>query len=113
MVRCRGSSHGPGTDRPQILALYEVLMQTSDNPVVALSHTVAAAMVHGPRVGLELLENVGADRRIAAGHRLHAIRANLLEMAGDRDAARHALTWLMFRGSRLAHRAGLLLLGAQ
>jgi predicted RNA polymerase sigma factor len=47
-------------------------------------------MVHGPRVGLDLLENVGADQRIAAGYRLHAIRANLLEMAGDRDAARHA-----------------------
>jgi RNA polymerase sigma factor (sigma-70 family) len=78
------------TDWPQILALYEVLMQASDNPVVALNHAVAAAMVHGPRVGLELLKNVGADRRIAAGHRLHAVRANLLEMAGDRDAARDA-----------------------
>jgi predicted RNA polymerase sigma factor len=78
------------TDWPQILALYEVLMQASDNPVVALNHAVAAAMVHGPRVGLDLLENVAADQRIATGHRLHAVRANLLEMAGDRDAARHA-----------------------
>jgi predicted RNA polymerase sigma factor len=78
------------TDWPQILALYAVLMQASDNPVVALNHAVAAAMVHGPRVGLDLLENVVADQRIAAGHRLHAVRANLLEMAGDRDAARDA-----------------------
>jgi RNA polymerase sigma factor (sigma-70 family) len=78
------------TDWPQILALYEVLMQASDNPVVALNHAVAAAMVHGPRVGLELLENVGADERIAAGYRLHAVRANLLETAGDLDAARDA-----------------------
>jgi predicted RNA polymerase sigma factor len=67
-------------------------MQASDNPVVALNHAVAAAMVHGPRVGLALLGNVGADQRIAAGHRLHAVRANLLEMAGDRDAARNATT---------------------
>jgi predicted RNA polymerase sigma factor len=78
------------TDWPQILALYEVLMQASDNPVVALNHAVAAAMVHGPRVGLDLLENVGADQRIAAAHRLHAVRANLLEMAGDLNAARDA-----------------------
>jgi RNA polymerase sigma factor (sigma-70 family) len=78
------------TDWPQILALYEVLMQASDSPVVALNHAVAAAMVHGPRVGLDLLENVGADQRVAAAHRLHAVRANLLEMAGDRDAARDA-----------------------
>jgi RNA polymerase sigma factor (sigma-70 family) len=78
------------TDWPQILALYEVLLQASDNPVVALNHAVAAAMVHGPRVGLALLENARADKRIAAGHRLHAVLANLLEMAGDRDAARGA-----------------------
>jgi len=106
------------TDWPQILALYEVLMQASDNPVVALNHAVAAAMVHGPRVGLALLGNAGADQRIAAGHRLHAVRANLLEMAGDRDAARNAylraaeLTaspphqrYLNARAARLADRA--------
>jgi RNA polymerase sigma factor (sigma-70 family) len=107
------------TDWPQILALYEVLLQASDNPVVALNHAVAAAMVHGPRVGLELLENVGADERIAAGYRLHAVRANLLEMAGDLDAARDAylraaeLTaslphqrYLNARAARLAGQAG-------
>jgi predicted RNA polymerase sigma factor len=107
------------TDWPQILALYEVLMQASDNPVVALNHAVAAAMVHGPRVGLQLLENVGADERIAAGYRLHAVRANLLEMAGDRGAARDAylraaeLTaslphqrYLNARAARLAGQAG-------
>jgi RNA polymerase sigma factor (sigma-70 family) len=107
------------TDWPQILALYEVLMQASDNPVVALNHAVAAAMVHGPRVGLELLENVGADERIAAGYRLHAVCANLLEMAGDLDAARDAylraaeLTaslphqrYLNARAARLAGQAG-------
>jgi predicted RNA polymerase sigma factor len=55
--------------------------------VVALNHAVAAAMVHGPRVGLARLDNVAADQRVAAGHRLHAVRANLLELAGDRDAA--------------------------
>ena len=106
------------TDWPQILALYEVLMQASDNPVVALNHAVAAAMVHGPRVGLALLENVGANQRIAAAHRLHAVRANLLEMAGDPEGARDAylraaeLTaspphqrYLNARAARLADRA--------
>jgi predicted RNA polymerase sigma factor len=78
------------TDWPQILALYELLMQARDDPVIALNHAVAAAMVHGPRVGLDLLDNAGADQRLAAGYRLHAVRANLLEMAGDRAAARDA-----------------------
>ncbi|HTW01910.1 MAG TPA: DUF6596 domain-containing protein [Streptosporangiaceae bacterium] len=78
------------TDWPQIMALYEVLMQLSDNPVVRLNHAVAAAMVRGPRAGLELLAGLGADERVARGHRLHAVRAHLLEMADERDAARDA-----------------------
>jgi RNA polymerase sigma factor (sigma-70 family) len=76
------------TDWPQIMALYELLMQTSDNPVVALNHAVAVAMVHGARAGLDLLGELEADERIAGDHRLHAVRAHLLEMAGDRVAAR-------------------------
>lgn len=75
------------TDWPQILALYELLMRISDNPMVALNHTVAVAMVQGARVGLDLLEKIEADERIAEDHRLHAVRAHLLEMAGDRVAA--------------------------
>ncbi|MEU4332079.1 RNA polymerase sigma factor [Nonomuraea dietziae] len=75
------------TDWPQIEALYEVLM-LSDNPVVALNHAVAVAMVRGPRAGLDLLGELESDERVAADHRLHAVRAHLLEMAGDPVAAR-------------------------
>jgi RNA polymerase sigma factor (sigma-70 family) len=76
------------TDWPQIMALYEVLLRVSDNPVVSLSHAVAVAMVRGPRAGLDLLAGLEADKRIAAGHRLPAVRGHLLEMAGDLAAAR-------------------------
>jgi RNA polymerase sigma factor (sigma-70 family) len=78
------------TDWPQIVALYELLLQISDNPVVALNHAVAVAMVQGPKAGLGLLRRLEADQRITASHRFHAVRANLLEMAGDRAAARIA-----------------------
>ena len=37
------------TDWPQILALYDLLRRMSDNPMVALNHAIAAAMVHGRR----------------------------------------------------------------
>ena len=81
------------TDWPQVLALYTLLERMSDNPMVALNRAVAAAMVHGPRHGLELLEALGKDERLANHHRLSAVRAHLFEMAGDRDAAvRHYLT---------------------
>jgi predicted RNA polymerase sigma factor len=78
------------TDWAQILALYEVLLRLSDNPVVALNHAVAVAMVHGAAAGLDLVDKLAADERIAEDHRLHAVRAHLLEMAGDQAAARAA-----------------------
>jgi RNA polymerase sigma factor (sigma-70 family) len=75
------------TDWPQILALYELLARVAPNPMVTLNHAVAVAMVHGPRGGLELLATLDADERMAGHHRLEAVRAHLLEMAGDHAAA--------------------------
>ena len=78
------------TDWPQILALYEVLERVSPGPVVTLNRAVAVAMVHGPRAGLALLGTLDADERMAHTHRLEAVRAHLLELAGDITAARAA-----------------------
>ena len=75
------------TDWPQILALYELLKSMSDNPMVMLNHAIAAAMVHGPPKGLTLLAALDSDRRIAGHHRLSAVRAHLLELAGELEAA--------------------------
>jgi RNA polymerase sigma factor (sigma-70 family) len=75
------------TDWPQILALYELLKQISDNPMVLLNHAIAAAMVHGPRQGLNLLDGLKGEPRIAEHHRMDAVRGHLLEMAGDWEAA--------------------------
>jgi RNA polymerase sigma factor (sigma-70 family) len=75
------------TDWPQILALYGLLKRMSDNPMVTLNHAIAAAMVHGPAAGLKLLEALDADPRLAGHYRLDAVRAHLLERAGDHEAA--------------------------
>ncbi len=78
------------TDWPQILALYDLLRRMSDNPMVRLNHAIAAAMVHGATKGLELLDALKADARLADHHRLDAVRAHLLELAGDcQGAIRH------------------------
>ena len=71
------------TDWPQILALYQVLERISDNPMVSLNRAIAAAMVHGPRAGLELVAALDGDARIAGHYRLDAVRAHLHERAGD------------------------------
>ncbi|MEV0387329.1 DUF6596 domain-containing protein [Nonomuraea sp. NPDC050643] len=75
------------TDWPQVLALYGVLAGIDDNPVVRLNQAVAVAMVRGPRAGLDLLDRLAADDRMAGHHRLAAVRAHLLEMAGEPVAA--------------------------
>jgi RNA polymerase sigma factor (sigma-70 family) len=78
------------TDWPQIKALYELLLQISDNPMVALNHAVAVAMADGPARGLQRLETLATDNQLAEDHRLYAVRAHLLEMCGDIPAAREA-----------------------
>lgn len=76
------------TDWPQIAALYRLLLGISDNPMVRLNYAVALAMARGPRAGLEVIESLESDQRIAKHHRLDAVRAHLLEMAGESQAAR-------------------------
>jgi RNA polymerase sigma factor (sigma-70 family) len=75
------------TDWPQILALYELLEGMAPNPVVTLNHAVALAMVRGPQAGLDLLATLDGDARLRDTHRVEAVRAHLLELAGERPAA--------------------------
>jgi RNA polymerase sigma factor (sigma-70 family) len=101
------------TDWPQILALYDLLRRMSDNPLVGLNHAVAAAMVHGPTKGLELVDGLKADARLANHHRLDAVRAHLLEMAGDRDGAVKHYRAAASKTSSLPERNYLLMQGAR
>ena len=75
------------TDWPQILALYGALDSITDNPMVELNHAVALAMVDGPQAGLERLDAIEADGRLEGHHRLDAVYAHVLEMAGEEQAA--------------------------
>jgi RNA polymerase sigma factor (sigma-70 family) len=74
------------TDWPEILALYGLLEGVAPGPMVALNRAVAAAMADGPETGLALLAEV--EPRLEGHHRVHAVRAHLLELAGD-DAGAH------------------------
>ena len=75
------------TDWPQVLALYELLKRVAPSPMVTLNHAIAGAMVHGPAKGLELLQALDSDPRVADHYRLDAVRAHLLEKLGDHQAA--------------------------
>ena len=76
------------TDWPQILGLYGLLEQVAGSPLVTLNRAVALAMVDGPAAGLALLDRLDADGGPLAGrHRVHAVRAHLLETAGEEASA--------------------------
>jgi predicted RNA polymerase sigma factor len=75
------------TDWAQILGLYGLLERMSGNPMVTLNHAIACAMVLGPEAGLEMIETLDVKGRLAGHYRLNAVRAHLLEMAGDRARA--------------------------
>ena len=107
------AAHASETDWPQIRALYEVLMRLQDNPVVALSHAVAVAMVDGAAAGLARLDAVAADPRLAASHRVDAVRGHLLERIGDRAGAVANYRRAAERTASLAERHFLLLQAAK
>jgi predicted RNA polymerase sigma factor len=96
------------TDWPQILALYDLLRKMSDNPMVMLSHAIAVAMVNGPEAGLALLDALDRDGRLKNHHRLDSVRAHLLEMAGDRAAAKACYLQAAERTASLPEREYLL-----
>ncbi|WP_435223113.1 RNA polymerase sigma factor [Streptomyces sp. Tue6028] len=78
------------TDWPQILALYDLLARLAPGPVVELNRVVAVAMVHGPRAGLDRLAELESEGTLSGTHRMEAVRAHLLERAGDVEGARAA-----------------------
>ena len=78
------------TDWTQILALYDLLQRVAPNPVVDLNRAVAVAEVHGPSAALELIDSLENDSRMTHHHRLHSVRAHLLERIGDCAGARDA-----------------------
>jgi predicted RNA polymerase sigma factor len=101
------------TDWPQILALYGVLLRMSDNPIVALNHAIATAMVEGPAAGLAQLEQLAKDPRLEGHHRLDAVRGHLLERAGERTAAIASYRRAAERTASMAERNHLLMQAAR
>lgn len=78
----------PETDWAQIVALYEVLEAIAPNPMASLGQAVAHAMLQGPDAGLAKLALLDDDDRLIVHHRLHAVRAHLLELLGNDEIAR-------------------------
>lgn len=72
------------TDWPQIVRLYDVLVQMVPTPVVALNRAVAVSFADNPEVALPLLDDLAGD--LAGFGPLYAARADVLRRL-DRPAA--------------------------
>jgi RNA polymerase sigma factor (sigma-70 family) len=95
------------TDWPQILLLYQLLERLTPNPMATLNRALALAMVEGPQAGLDLLATLDDDKRVAAHHRLFAMRGHLHEMAGDLTSAAEAFESAARRSTSRPERAYL------
>jgi RNA polymerase sigma factor (sigma-70 family) len=78
------------TDWPQIVELYDVLLDVWPSSVVALNRAVPLAMVEGPRTALAEVEKLELDGRLSGYQYLHAIKADLLSRLGRTDEAADA-----------------------
>jgi RNA polymerase sigma-70 factor (ECF subfamily) len=76
------------TDFPQIVVLYDRLLEVWPSPVVALNRAVPLATVRGPEAALAEVERLERDGRLAGYQYLPAVKADLLRRAGrDHEAA--------------------------
>jgi RNA polymerase sigma factor (sigma-70 family) len=96
------SARHADTDWTDIVALYGLLERMTGNPMVRLNRAVAEAMANGPNVGLALLD--GLEQDLGDHHRLHSVRAHLLEMTGDTGSAIAEFTAAAARTANLRER---------
>ena len=74
---------------------------------------IAVAMVYGPARGLDILESLAADNRLAGHHRLDSVRAHLLELAGQPAKAMELYRTAAVKTASLPERNYLLIQAAR
>jgi RNA polymerase sigma-70 factor (ECF subfamily) len=96
------------TNWPRIVALYDALATITGSPVVELNRAVAVAMAFGPDAGLELVDALADDPRLAEYHLVDSVRGDLLERASRSVDARAAFLRAAERCENGPERAELL-----
>ncbi|MGC1650460.1 MAG: DUF6596 domain-containing protein [Candidatus Sulfotelmatobacter sp.] len=84
--RCRTGRANWG----EVVRIYDALFALAGSPVVAINRALAVAELHGASAGLEALEQVASDARLAEYQPYWAARAELLVSAGASGEARQA-----------------------
>lgn len=88
---CHARAQNPAeTDWRQILSIYDLLLEASAGPVVALNRAVAQAEVDGPAPALATVERLMADPAMQRYAPLYSVRADLLRRLGRMEDARQS-----------------------
>jgi len=74
----------------EVVRLYDALFALAGSPVVAINRALAVAELHGATAGLEAIQQVASDARLAEYQPYWAARAELLAKAGAHGEARQA-----------------------
>src|SRR5438445_10956165 len=75
------------TDWPQILSLYDRLLELDDSPVIALNRAVAVANVHGPQAGLDAVAAIRHKEELDSYYLLYAVLGEFEAQLNDPLAA--------------------------
>ncbi len=75
------------TDWPQIVQLYDMLVEVGPSPVVELNRAIAVAMRDGPEAGLTLINALLDQGELEEYHPAHAVRADLNRRLGRLEEA--------------------------
>lgn len=78
------------TDWPRILALYDALLQLAPSPVVQLNRAVAVSMIDGPPDAMRIVGELERSGTLQGFRPMTAVKAELLAMSGETDAAADA-----------------------
>ena len=75
------------TDWPQILSLYDRLVEMNDSPIILLNRAVALANVHGPRAGMEAVQAIQNRQELNSYYLLYAVLGEFEADLNNREAA--------------------------
>lgn len=78
------------TDWPQVVALYDKLLEIWPSPVVALNRTVPLSMIAGPSVALAVVESLESGGQLVGYQYLPAVKADLFGRLGRSAEAAEA-----------------------
>jgi RNA polymerase sigma factor (sigma-70 family) len=75
------------TDWPQILSLYDRLVELDESPVVALNRAIVIANIHGPQAGLDAVKAIEDLDKLESYYLLYAVLGEFEERLNHREAA--------------------------